>query len=89
MLISNFLIDLRKAADASADHGSLDTLGTLEFKIMGELRSTILGPGETLVRDSDCAQDEGSSAQRSTCPDEAELRTGRTQGTKADSDTPA
>ncbi|KAI0354478.1 hypothetical protein OH77DRAFT_1521745 [Trametes cingulata] len=89
MLIANFLIELRKAAVASVDHGSFDTFGTLEFtEIIGELRSTILGPGETLVRDSDCAEDEGSSVQCSMCHDEAELRTWRTQGTKAGLDTP-
>ncbi|KAI0363488.1 hypothetical protein BV20DRAFT_123300 [Pilatotrama ljubarskyi] len=62
MLVSNFLVDLRKAADASAHQQSLSSLGTLEFRMIGELGSITPGPGETGAW-------EDESSERSSCPD--------------------
>ncbi|KAI0350745.1 hypothetical protein OH77DRAFT_1524613 [Trametes cingulata] len=77
MLVSNFLVNLRNAADSSAHPESLSSLGTLEFKVIGELGSTISGPGETETWGDEDSEDP-------TCSNDTELPMRRMQGKEAD-----
>ncbi|KAI0363491.1 hypothetical protein BV20DRAFT_123703 [Pilatotrama ljubarskyi] len=53
ILVSEFLTDRRKAADSSTHPESFATLGTLDFRVLGDLGSTIPGPGEESTWDED------------------------------------
>ncbi|CDO76836.1 hypothetical protein BN946_scf185033.g33 [Trametes cinnabarina] len=45
ILVSSFLTDLRKAADASTHQHSLASVGTLEFRVVGSLGASLAAPG--------------------------------------------